>query len=144
MSTLIIGILLVTAMNTAGYATRSQVRNKDLARAKLIANAMLAEILELVYEEPKDTPVFGPETGEVRSSYDDVDDYDTLSDSPPVNKQANAFAGGDGLTLAVTVDWADPDDFATVSLTEKGVKRITVTVWDGKTELTSMTTVVVQ
>ncbi|MCA9146997.1 MAG: type II secretion system protein, partial [Planctomycetales bacterium] len=44
-STLIVGVLLVAALNTTGYATRGQIDNKQRAQAKLIANAMLAEIL---------------------------------------------------------------------------------------------------
>ena len=143
MSTLMIGIVLVTAMNTAGYATRGQIDNKERAQAKLIANAMLAEILELPYKEPSDTPVFGPESGEVRATYDDVDDYKLFSDSPPVDKQGAAMAGGVGLTRSVVVNYVQPNNLTATSKTDQGIKRIVISVVRGGTELVSMTTIVV-
>jgi len=144
MSTLIAGILLVTSMNMTGYTTRSQLANKDRARAQLVAKAMLAEIMELPYEDPNDPPIFGAETGEVRSSFDDVDDYNNLSDAPPVDKQGNAVAGGIGLTQAVTVSLADPENLVTTSGTDQGVKRLTVTVSGNGITLTNMATVIVK
>ncbi|MDA1049410.1 MAG: hypothetical protein O3C40_02880 [Planctomycetota bacterium] len=144
MSTLIIGLLLVTSMNTAGYATRSQLANKDRARAKMIANAMLAEIVELPYLNPDGTPVFGPESGETRATFDDVDDYHNLSDAPPVDKQGTALAGGSQLTRSVTVNFAEPDNFSQTAVTDKGVKRITVTVTGNGSNLAQVTAVVVK
>ncbi|MEO8494722.1 MAG: type II secretion system protein [Planctomycetota bacterium] len=143
-STLIVSVLLVAAMNTAGYATRGQIDNKQRAQAKLIANAMLAEILELPYQEPSGTPGFGPESGEVRATYDDVDDYKLFTESPPVDKQGAALAGGTGLTHSVVVNYAEPDNLTATSSTDKGVKRIMVSVARGGTELVSITTVVVK
>lgn len=144
MSTLLVSVLLVSAMNTAGYATRSQVDNKERAQAKLIANAMLAEILELPYQEPTATPVFGPESGEARATYDDVDDYKLFSDSPPVDKQSTAIAGGSGLTRSVVVTYVEPNNLTTTSNTDKGIKRITVSVANKRTQLVNLTTVVVK
>lgn len=143
-STLIVGVLLVAALNTTGYATRGQIDNKQRAQAKLIANAMLAEILELPYQERTTTPAFGPETGEVRATYDDVDDYMLFSDSPPVDKQGVALAGGEGLTRSVVVSYVEPDNLTATSNTDKGIKRIVVSVARGGTQLVSLTTVVVK
>lgn len=142
-STMIVGVLLVGAMNTAGYATRGQVDNRQRAHAKLLANALLAEIIELPYQEPTDTPAFGPESGEVRATYDDVDDYKTFGDSPPVDKQGGAMAGGDGLSRTAKVAYADPENLLTESKTDQGIKRIVVSVARGNTELASTTTIVV-
>lgn len=148
MSTLLIGVVLIGAMNTAGYATRGQIDNKERAQAKLLANAMLAEILELPYQEPTVTPVFGPESGEVRATYDDVDDYKQFTDSPPVNKQGVAMAGGTGLTRSVTVAYAEPNNLMATSTTDKGIKRISVVVSAVRSvtnvELANMTTIVVK
>ncbi len=143
-STMLISVVLVGAMNVAGYATRGQLDNKQRAQGKLIANAMLAEILELAYEEPTATPVFGPESGEVRATYDDVDDYKLFSDSPPLDKQGAALAGGTDLTRSVVVSYVEPNSLTATSNTDQGIKRIVVTVARGGTELVSMTTVVIQ
>ena len=143
-STMLVSVLLVGAMNTAGYATRGQLDNKQRAQAKLIANAMLAEILELPYQEPTTNPTFGPEAGEVRATYDDVDDYKQFSDTPPVDKQGNALAGGAGLTRSVVVVYAEPENLTATSNTDKGIKRIVVSVKRGGTNLANVTTVVVK
>ncbi|MBI2481758.1 MAG: hypothetical protein HYV60_24880 [Planctomycetia bacterium] len=144
MSTLMIGVLLIGAMNSAGYATRGQIDNKERAQAKLLANAMLAEILELPYQEPTSTPAFGPESGEVRATYDDVDDYKIFSDSPPVDKQGNALAGGSGLTRSVVVSYVEPNNLTATSSTDQGIKRIAVSVARSGKQLVSMTAVVVK
>ena len=148
MSTLLIGVVLIGAMNLAGYATRGQIDNKERAQAKLLADALLAEILELPYQEPTATPVFGAESGEVRATYDDVDDYKVFADSPPVNKQGVALAGGTGLTRSASVTYAEPDNFLATSSTDKGIKRIAVSVTavrnGAKFGLANVTTIVVK
>lgn len=67
----------------------------------------------------------GPESGETRATYNDVDDYNGLLDSPPRDAQGNPRPGYTGYQVAVAVSYAG---------TELGLpandmaKRITVTV----------------
>jgi len=91
----------------------------------------MAEILPQDYLDPNDTPVFGTESGEstsTRADFDDVDDYDSWSSSPPVQKDGTLIAGLSGWQRSVTVDWVDPADITQVKASESNAKRITVTV----------------
>ena len=110
MSVLIVGILMVVALNTAGAAARSQIDNRDRVRAMLIANGLLAEILEQPFEDLGGSPKFGLENGEGsgdRKDFDDVDDYYNWS-SPPETKLGTALPNSSGLTTTAQVALANP------------------------------------
>ena len=94
------------------------------------------------YEEPVDAVLFGREAGEPatpRTAWDDVDDYDGLSESPPKTKDGVALPGATGWTWAVTVKFALAAAPGTDSLTETGLKRMTVTVTDTRGRKTILT-----
>ncbi len=84
--TLLVGMMLVAAMNAVGAAIRGRVSTGDAARARELAVQLMAEILANDYIEPVDTPTFGRETGEfdgTRARWDDVDDYHHWMQAPP-------------------------------------------------------------
>ncbi len=129
-SILIVGTLLVAALNTLGASKASQ-RNLGLrGQAELLGRQLLAEIMSGTYEDPDETPVFGVETGEIaagRTAYDDVDDYHGWSSSPAQRKDGTKVADEDW-GRNVTVEYVLPTDFTTTSVSDQGVKHITVTV----------------
>ena len=91
----------------------------------------MAEILENDYQEPIDAPVFGcesPESGTVRTQWDDVDDYHLWSASPPEDRSETAFPNLAVWQRDVLVEWVDPYNPANTVGTDQGVKRITVTL----------------
>jgi type II secretory pathway pseudopilin PulG len=131
-STIIVAVMFVAALNTVGASRLTQHRTALVSRGRLLAEALMAEILRQNYQEPDETPVFGRETGESatnRAAYDDVDDYDQWSASPPVAKDGSALANSTGWKRTVMVKWIDPDDPREVKTAETGAKRITVTVF---------------
>lgn len=144
--TFLVGVLLVAALRTVGSAASGQFRNGESGRARLLARGLLAEILVLSYEEPDGTPVLGPESGEeasgTRADFDDVDDYHGWTAAPPVEKDGSALPNLTAWQRSVTVDYVDPEDLTTAVGGDQGVKRITVTVTRGGTDLASLTTVV--
>ncbi len=146
-SILLVGGVVVVALNTVGASVSGREFTRSRGRGDLLAHHLMSEILRQSYQEPDDTPTMGRETGEgggVRSTYDDVDDYDGWAASPPEDK--------DGITLSDLAEWersvavqfVDPSSLSTVRATETGVKRITVTVRrDGvdKAALTAIKTI---
>jgi len=130
LSTIVVGVMLVAALTTVGVSRTTQHRVALIGRGQLLAEALLAEILQQSYQEPGETATFGRETGElatIRSAYDDVDDYTGWSAGPPVAKDGTALANSTGWKRTVAVERIDPLDPTTVSATETGAKRITVT-----------------
>lgn len=132
-STVIVGLMLVAALNAMGVANLMQFRIVDRANARLLAQSLMAEILPLDYADP----VYGPDsfgrnategaTGD-RSFFDDVDDYAGWKEDPPVEKNGTAIPWASGLRRVTTVDWVDPNDLDKPVRTNSGVKRIIVEV----------------
>ncbi len=136
-STLLIGLLLVAAMRTAGSSARASLANAHYAAAVLLAESLMSEVLALPYADPDESPVFGPEGAEEtgdRSALDDVDDFHGWSASPPQEPDGTPLAGYEGWRRTVSVEFVNPQDLLQTSAEDKGIKRITVTVeHDGRT-----------
>jgi len=128
-STAIVAVMFVAAVHTVGAARLTQYRTSRISQGRLLAESLLAEILQQAYQEPGETYVFGREAGEsetVRAAYDDVDDYHGWTESPPAAKDGTALPNAAHWSRTVTVQWVLPADPQQVSGTETGVKRITV------------------
>jgi len=127
----LVGVLLLTAMRTVGMSVLTQYQSSEQTTARLLADGLMAEILAKSYKDPDSTPQFGPESGESSTSkanYDDVDDYQGWSESPPQFADGTAMPDLTGWRRSVAVDWIDPSDLSQTKLWDTGAKRITVTV----------------
>src|SRR5262245_53710903 len=74
-STLIVGVMTVAALNTLGAATTSSDSTGNRAIAQGLADDLMAEVLDAAYSEPAGGTTFGPEGAESagpRSAFDDV------------------------------------------------------------------------
>lgn len=143
-STLLVGGLLVVALNTVGDATLGRQKIGDRGRAQLLAQDLMAEILGQAYKEPVDPPTFGrepSESGGARVDYDDVDDYHGWDSSPPEYKDGTAMTGLTGWRRTVTVEYVDPNDLTHTVAGDQGIKRITLTVSRNDLVLGSLTAV---
>ncbi len=131
LSTIIVAVMFVAALNTVGASRLTQHRTALASRGQLLAQSLLSEILRQSYQEPTDTPAFGRETGELatsRANYDDVDDYQGWAASPPQNKDGTVVTNAANWKQKVTVEWVDPAHPQQVTGSESGAKRITVTL----------------
>jgi len=134
-STVVVAIMLVAALSTVG-ASRSVQHQVYLAdRGRLLAEQLLAEVLQNDYQDPNDAPVFGREATEsaaTRIDCDDVDDYDGWSASPPEGRDGTPLTNAAGWTRTVTVQWIDPLNPGQVEAAESNAKRIEVVAsYDG-------------
>lgn len=145
-SLLIVAGLLIAALNTLGATRTGQVKLRDQLQAQMLAQQLLAEILQQQYAEP-DISILGVDSGETplagnRSAFDDVDDYDGLVESPPSDRLGNAVTTstmvGDW-KRQTSVKWVEPTAPSVVVSSESGLKRITVTVSRGDTPLAELT-----
>jgi type II secretory pathway pseudopilin PulG len=128
-SVVIVAVMFVAALNTVGAARVAQYKAILVGRGRMLAEALMAEILPQSYQEPGATCVFGPEAGESgtsRAAYDDVDDYHGWTESSLAAKDGTALPNSTNWSRTVTVEWVDPVNPQQVSGTETGAKRITV------------------
>ncbi|NUQ67690.1 MAG: prepilin-type N-terminal cleavage/methylation domain-containing protein [Phycisphaerales bacterium] len=133
-SSAIVGVLVVASLNAVGATAKARALAADRARASMLANDLLAEILAQAWVDPQlDTGLIGLDLGEStllhRSTLDDVDDYHGLSESPPLRRDGTLVPGGAGYRRTVTVEHCTTA--GAFSLLQTGLKRITVTVFRG-------------
>ena len=92
----VLGIAIPTLLGLFMQANYNTVDSEVVSNTTYVAEELMEEIRSKEYDDPDQTPGFGPESGETdRSSYDDVDDYNGYSDIPTA-----------GYTRLVTVEYA--------------------------------------
>jgi len=105
-ATLIVGVLLVAALRSAGSSLRTTQGIDDLSRAQRLAGDLMNEILLEAYQEPDGAVSLGLDPGEStgnRTLFDDVDDYSNWTASPPTDASGNVLPGLTGWTQTVAV-----------------------------------------
>jgi prepilin-type N-terminal cleavage/methylation domain-containing protein len=130
-SVVIVGGLLAASLRAVALANVTQYQTVERTGANNLARGLLAEITQQAYVDPGPSPVFGPESGQSRPTYDDVDDYNGYSESPLVTKSGTKLPipQKGSWMRSVTVTWVDPQTLAPASpQAETGVKLISVTV----------------
>jgi type II secretory pathway pseudopilin PulG len=130
-STVIVALMFVAALNTVGASKLTQRQAALSSQGRLFADLLLSEIRQQNYKDPGGAPVFGCEPGEsmaTRADFDDVDDYNGWTASPPTAKDGTVLANSTGWKQAVTVEWIDRLNPAQVLTSESNAKRITVTL----------------
>jgi prepilin-type N-terminal cleavage/methylation domain-containing protein len=130
-STMIVGMLAVATLNGLGAATRSADSIGNRAIAAGLADELMSEIVQLPYSDPNGSAVFGRETGEAaspRSAFDDVDDYDTWTASPPQYRDGTVIPNRTGWRQRVAVTLVTPTNPTTTSGTDQGAKLVRVQI----------------
>lgn len=132
-STVIVAVMLVAALNTVGASRLGAERNADRSRGALLAELLMAEIMLQAYEDSAVPPgSFGKTASEAvtsnRSLFDDVDDYDNWSASPPQDKDGSVLPDLDDWRREVEVRWVNPSNLTLLSVSDTRIKEITVVV----------------
>jgi MSHA pilin protein MshD len=133
--TVLVGVLAVAAMNTMGAAAGARIKQSQRTRALLLAEDLLAEIIQKPYEDPTSPGgAIGIDTGESaanRATFDDVDDYNGWSAATASAPDGTALPWAQGFGRKVQVTWVSLSDPSQVSATETGLKQVTVFVLRG-------------
>jgi type II secretory pathway pseudopilin PulG len=127
---LVVGVMLASSLTAVGASRSGQFRMQQKVRANLLAQDLMAEILQKNYKAPGST-LIGLGSGEVagvKTTYNDVDDYDGYSESPPKYPDGTTMPNLTGWKRSVEVDWVNPANPDQIVATEKNVKRVVVTV----------------
>lgn len=128
LATIIVGVMMVAAVQTVAASRVLQFKSAQRAQGTLLAGELMTEILSRDYED-QSSPGFGPEAGEdMRSMFDDADDYHLWSEQPPQLADGSPVTGLADWKREVAVERVPPANLALLSGTETGARRITVTV----------------
>jgi hypothetical protein len=130
-STFIVSLMMVGALNSLGAATRSSDSIGNRAVALGLADELMSEIVQVAYKDPDQTPLFGREPGEsngLRSTYDDVDDYLSWNNKPPLYRDGTVMPDRADWRQRVDVQRVRLDDLTQPSGSDQGVKLIRVRI----------------
>jgi len=128
----LVGIVLLALIMSFHESLKSLERQKDLLSANLLSEELMNEIRSKAFQNPGTNIMFGPETNEnefVRRNYDDVDDYNGLTDAPPKTIEGVILSNYIGFTRqAFVVNVSNVSDWAVPTINTTAFKRITVVV----------------
>lgn len=133
LSMLILAGAFAASLTTIGSARTAQATVAEKRMGLILAEDLMAEILSQPYKE-EGVSRLGIDLGERpndRSTFDDIDDYDAWSASPPQDSAGKPIVGADLYTRSVTVSYTALLSPTTTSDTDQGMKHIVVTVKRG-------------
>ncbi len=143
-STLIIAFVLLSTLQIVAPISRAGTHHANQLVATNLANELAEEIGTKLFTDPdEDNPdALGTDTGErpaVRADFDDIDDFQSWSSSPPVNSLNESYTNLAGWTRSVKIIHVLVADPTTESPTSTGLKKITITVSKDSTQLAQIT-----
>lgn len=130
----LVGIMLVASLKSVGAVMRTISLKGEQKQRTLLAQDLMDEILQAFYEDPQaPSGSLGADMGEAsgdptRTPFDDVDDYDGWSTSPPQTKVGAVLSNHDGWSRKVLIDYVNPLTHA-VEAGDTGLKLIIVKVF---------------
>lgn len=133
-ATLIVGIVMVAALRSLGAAVRASVSIAQHHKAVGLAEELMSEILQASYHDPEGEDTIGLDSGESatpRTSFDDIDDFDGWTASPPVTAAGVPKEDHVNWSRSVQVAYVaptTPDGAALSTSARSGAKRVIVTV----------------
>lgn len=130
-ASLILAVIAVAAVRAAAGAAAAQATSSRSVTAALLAESLLAEIERTPYIDPSNPATLGRDAGESatdKTTFDDVDDYDGWTESPPQDSNGVAIPNMTGWTRKVSVIWSDLGPVVEGRNGDTGLKLITVNV----------------
>ena len=129
LATSIIGLGVVALLQLITKLTVTQITAVDMTVAVNLANNVHELTYNLHFFDPTQPTHWGPETGETLATYNDNDDFDGASFSPPVDARRQTISNLSGWTQSITVRSVDPNNLtSTVPNGSTPTERITVTI----------------
>ena len=128
-------------------STRNSTFGVSMARANHLASNLLEEIRSKRWDENTGAAsvTLGPDTGETRATYDDVDDFHGLNETPPKDSQGVTMGGSTGFRQQVWVCYVASTAVATPCIgsgTTSNYKHITVKITDPQERVTELVTLI--
>jgi prepilin-type N-terminal cleavage/methylation domain-containing protein len=140
----IVAGLTAATISGVGAVARTRQIAADRARGYGLAKSLLDEMLSRAFVRPAapSSTTLGPDSGESQSdrrTLDDIDDYDGLSESPPVDMAGTPVAGFTGWRRVTEVKYVTPGDLTSTTASPTRRKRIVITVYNGSRQVAQVT-----
>jgi len=139
---LLVGFAMVSLLAANGTFTKANGAGTDLSTAEFLVE-QIRELSALLPVVEPNTPesavdVFGPEPGETLATYDDLNDFDGTSFSPPINANRSPLAELAAFSQQVTVQNVNASNFEQVVADHSSAFiRVTVRVYVNSKEISS-------
>jgi len=131
-STALVGIVMVATMSSIAASRKRAAFELIRLQGQSLANELLTEILALPACDPEDgaSTTLGLESGESggagRTKWDDIDDYDGLSESPPQTREGSDIPAFGNWSRKTIVERLKSDDWTNINSDYDNVYRVTV------------------
>ncbi|MEZ6090253.1 MAG: hypothetical protein R3C05_19940 [Pirellulaceae bacterium] len=124
--TALVGLLVVTALQTNAFVVRTSHQSNDHIHAAALCEELLSEIVPLPVNNPDGSVPSDAAYASDRSDFECVVAYDGWSASPPETKTGATLTEFASWTRGVVVTAVDPDTL--LPSTNSPLHRVTVTV----------------
>ena len=135
----LVGLAIVSLVAANNSFTKANAAGRDLSTAEFL----IEQIRELTTLLPVVDPntgisIFGPEAGETLAGYNDLDDFDSTSFSPPISSDRNVLSNFAAFGQQITVENVSAANFeVVVGDHSSSFVRITVKVFLNSKEISS-------
>jgi len=137
---MVLAALAVVSLVVAnGAFTKANDAGVDLSTAEFLIEQIRELTTLLAAIDPESgVSTFGPETGETLANYDDLDDFDGTSFSPPIGVDRSVLNNFATFTQQITVENVSASDFEqVVSDHSSYFVRVTVRIFSNSREIDS-------
>ena len=112
---LLIGLAIAAMISANGALTQANGAGIELSTAEFLIEQIteLTTVLPVI-DPTTGTTTFGPETSETLASYDDIDDFNGASFSPPISADRNSLNDLSAYTQQITVQNVSESNFEQV------------------------------
>ncbi|MFZ2145744.1 MAG: prepilin-type N-terminal cleavage/methylation domain-containing protein [Sedimentisphaerales bacterium] len=135
---LLVGLAIASLVTANNAFTKANGAGAELSTAEFLIEQIreLSALLPVI--DPDGGSTFGPETGETLAAYDDLDDFDGASFSPPIGADRNPLNDFAAFSQQITVENVNASDFEQV-VSDHGSHfvRVTVKVFLNSREISS-------
>jgi prepilin-type N-terminal cleavage/methylation domain-containing protein len=136
---LLIGLAIASLMAANGAFTKANGAGTDLSTAEfLIGQIRELTMLLPVIDPETELATFGPESGETLIDYDDLDDFNGATFSPPISAERTTLNDFSSFSQRITVQNVNASDFEDVVANHSSnFVRVTVTVYLNSRKISS-------
>lgn len=112
---LLVGLAIVSLVVANSSFTKANAAGTNLSTAEFLIEQVreLTALLPVIDPQTGDS-TFGPEAGETLANYDDLDDFDGVSFSPPINANREVLNDFAAFSQQITVENVDAANFENV------------------------------